>query len=188
MAFAARCRITTVSIAVRFGSSASSRLAAFEPGPYRANAASRFSGACASLSRPSWNAPISRTTTALTMSVMRSVPSSLPRRSLQRPSVFLSRSGPLGHLPHHLAGTAGLQGHRRNALFSGYMRVCEDRFPRWCRSFPAALVTRCWSASGDLGETTGSVAFTRVARSRPHQVGSVRHPGVGSSPNALSPR
>ena len=48
------------------GSSARSRLAAFDPSPYRpspyrASAASRFGGTCASRTRPSWNAPISST-------------------------------------------------------------------------------------------------------------------------------
>jgi hypothetical protein len=61
MAFASRCRITAVSIAVRFGSSARSRLAAFDPSPYRARVASRFGGTCDNRTRPSPNAPISST-------------------------------------------------------------------------------------------------------------------------------
>lgn len=53
IAFASRCRITALSIAVRFGSAARSSSGAFDPSAYRANAAIRFGGICDSLSRPS---------------------------------------------------------------------------------------------------------------------------------------
>ena len=61
IAFASRCRITAVSIAVRFGSAVRSSSGAFDPSAYRASAASRFGGICDSFSRPSWNAEISST-------------------------------------------------------------------------------------------------------------------------------
>ncbi|SFF96415.1 hypothetical protein SAMN02787118_11477 [Streptomyces mirabilis] len=61
IAFASRWRITAVNIAVRLGAAARSRLAALDPSPYRAIAASRFGGICDNFNRPSWNAPISST-------------------------------------------------------------------------------------------------------------------------------
>ncbi|MEB3963299.1 hypothetical protein OKJ48_24095 [Streptomyces kunmingensis] len=61
IAFASRCRITAVSIAVRFGSADRSSNGAFDPSAYLANAAIRFGGICDSLSRPSRYAPISST-------------------------------------------------------------------------------------------------------------------------------
>ena len=53
IAFASRCRITAVSIAVRFGSAARSSNAAFDPNAYRASDAIRFGGICDSFNRPS---------------------------------------------------------------------------------------------------------------------------------------
>lgn len=62
IAFASRCRITAVSIAVRLGSAARSSSGAFDPSAYRAKAAViRFGGICDSFNRPSWYAPISST-------------------------------------------------------------------------------------------------------------------------------
>jgi len=53
IAFASRCRITAVSIAVHFGSAARSSNAAFDPNAYRASDAIRFGGICDSFNRPS---------------------------------------------------------------------------------------------------------------------------------------
>ncbi len=61
MAFASKCRITAVSIAVRLGSAARSSNGAFDPSAYRASAAIRFGGICDNLSRPRRYAPISST-------------------------------------------------------------------------------------------------------------------------------